>query len=89
MRFVLTGIARYDGMHILRDDLVAYAHKHEHIVDKRVYFGTDYLVTDSANYTVKMKAAKALTIPIITTKAFIKLLGGELEIPLTLAKMAS
>lgn len=89
MRFVLTGIAKYDGMHILRDDLVAYAQEKGHYVDSRVFFGTDYLVTDSTKLTVKRKAAKSYSVPVITTEEYIELLGGDIELPRTLAKMAS
>lgn len=86
MRFVLTGVAKIKGFHILRDDLIASAAAKGHHVDKRVYFGTDYLVTDLPDkMTIKRKTAKSLDVPVISTTEFIDMAcGGEVELIKTL-----
>lgn len=83
--FVLTGIARFDGLHILRDDLIAYAKSKGHVVRGKVDIYTDYLVTDSEKMTQKRKAAEAAGCDIITTKEFIDMLGGDIELTKTMA----
>ena len=84
MRFVLTGIAKVAGTHIMRADLIKLATSKGHKVDPKVAWHTDYLVTDSAKWTEKRRMANMLNTSIITTNDYIDLLGGEIELDKTL-----
>ena len=85
MRFVLTGIARFGEMHVLRDDLIASAKDAGHYVDPRVTLATDYLITNYPDkQTRKRKDADKYGVPVISTQEFIELVGGKLELHRTL-----
>lgn len=88
MRVVLTGIARQGDLHVLRDDLIQAAHSQNISVDAKVRTYTDYLVTDSTRKTRKRIDAEMYGVKIITTSEFIDLLGGQIEIPRTIARAA-
>jgi len=81
MNFVMTGKAFLYGGRVLRNDLILLAQKNGHIVTPKVFYGTDYLVTDSPTVnTLKHKMATMYKVPIINTEAFVDMMGGELEL---------
>jgi hypothetical protein len=91
MRFVMTGIAKMEGVHILRDDLIALANSKGHVVDTKVLGAyTDYLVTDSPERLTKKRTTAAYyNIPTISTEEFVDMMGGEIELPRTMGSGAA